>query len=398
MSAVELTLAPIVVLGHAALWVGRYNRAHAIDLPKWVVRVASAGCHVALVAILALLAWWQWQGGLARSADGLAAAAVWLAAGYSVFCIGMAVHVTAAWLARRFAAPCPALLAEDVHVVDIAAPLGTRPAGDLRTRLLARLPGNQAFQLAVARKTLRVARLPPSLDGLSIVHLSDLHCCGNLARPFFDELVDEANRLAGDLCIVSGDLFDHVRRLDWIEQVLARLRGRLGTYFILGNHDLYLKRVAEIRRRLAAVGWIDLGGRWTVLEGLPAAVLLAGNELPWLPPAADMAGAPPREQVPLRILVAHSPDQIDWARRWDFDLVLAGHTHGGQIRLPAIGPVLAPSRLGVSRAGGVYYDEPCVVHVSRGISGELALRINCRPELARLELRCGGAPRSAGTR
>ncbi len=70
--------------------------------------------------------------------------------------------------------------------------------------------------------------------------------------------------------------------------------------------------------------------------------------------------------------------------------MLAGHTHGGQIRFPRIGPILAPSRYGVRFASGVFHLPPMVMHVSRGLSGLQPLRFNCPPELARLVLRAPG--------
>jgi uncharacterized protein len=101
-----------------------------------------------------------------------------------------------------------------------------------------------------------------------------------------------------------------------------------------------------------------------------------------------MPSCPPRtaDGSQLRILLSHSPDQFAWARRWDFDLMLAGHTHGGQIRLPIVGPVVCPSRHGVKYAGGTFYSYPTLMHVSRGISAEAPIRLNCRPELSRLVL------------
>jgi predicted MPP superfamily phosphohydrolase len=91
----------------------------------------------------------------------------------------------------------------------------------------------------------------------------------------------------------------------------------------------------------------------------------------------------------LRVLLAHAPDQIDWAQRHQFDLMLAGHTHGGQIRLPLLGAIVAPSRLGTKFSAGTFYMEPTVMHVSRGVSGLTPLRWNCPPEITRLVLRCG---------
>jgi predicted MPP superfamily phosphohydrolase len=86
--------------------------------------------------------------------------------------------------------------------------------------------------------------------------------------------------------------------------------------------------------------------------------------------------------------LAHTPDQIEWARVHDFDLMLAGHTHGGQIQLPGFGAVLSPSRYGVEYAEGTFYEHPTLMHVSRGISGTRQLRLNCPPELTKLILTC----------
>ena len=69
------------------------------------------------------------------------------------------------------------------------------------------------------------------------------------------------------------------------------------------------------------------------------------------------------------------------------DLMLSGHNHGGQVVLPGIGPVYAPSRFGVRYIGGVYWENPTLLHVTRGISGQYPLRLNCRPELTKLILR-----------
>jgi uncharacterized protein len=65
--------------------------------------------------------------------------------------------------------------------------------------------------------------------------------------------------------------------------------------------------------------------------------------------------------------------------------MLAGHTHGGQIRLPVVGPVFSPSRFGVRYASGTFFRAPTLMHVSRGLSGTRPLRFNCRPELAQFD-------------
>jgi predicted MPP superfamily phosphohydrolase len=124
---------------------------------------------------------------------------------------------------------------------------------------------------------------------------------------------------------------------------------------------------------------------------------LAGNELPWYSGAEKLE---PVESVrgsgnDFFVVLSHSPDQWRWAKNMGFDLMLAGHTHGGQVCLPVIGPIIAPSRFGVRYAGGVFDLGGLAMQVSRGISGAEPLRWNCPPELCQLTLRCGGSSRKS---
>jgi predicted MPP superfamily phosphohydrolase len=93
------------------------------------------------------------------------------------------------------------------------------------------------------------------------------------------------------------------------------------------------------------------------------------------------------DAVDFRLLLSHSPDQLAWARRHDVTLMLAGHTHGGQGRLPLAGPVLSPSYHGSRYASGDFYKAPTTMHVTRGLGGVHLMRINCRPELSLITLR-----------
>ncbi|MFM7927659.1 MAG: hypothetical protein ACKO9Q_08070, partial [Pirellula sp.] len=88
-----------------------------------------------------------------------------------------------------------------------------------------------------------------------------------------------------------------------------------------------------------------------------------------------------------RLGISHSPDQLPWAKRLEVSLLLCGHTHGGQIRFPWIGPIIAPSKYGSRFASGVFYQSPTLMHVSRGMSGVHPIRLRCLPEVSVLELR-----------
>ena len=100
----------------------------------------------------------------------------------------------------------------------------------------------------------------------------------------------------------------------------------------------------------------------------------------------DWRTAPP---AAFRFLLSHTPDNLSSARRDRVDLMLAGHTHGGQVRLPWIGPVYAPSRHGVKYASGTFWCDPTLLYVTRGIAGRHPWRWNCPPEVTQLTLRSG---------
>ena len=255
---------------------------------------------------------------------------------------------------------------------------------------IVRLPGNQSLALDLTERGLDVPRLPPALEGLSIVHLSDFHFTGKVGKPFFEEVVRMSNALEPEIVALTGDLVDKTPCIDWIPETFGRLKARFGIYYILGNHDLRSDWRRMRGRCMDGLGLIYVGGGgWKVAEIRGQPVLFAGNELPWFRPAADLSTCPPRSEVPFRLLLAHSPDQLAWARQGDGDLLLAGHTHGGQIRLPLIGPVHVPSRDGVQFASGPFHAPPTILNVSRGLSAELPLWMNCTPEIIHLTLHAG---------
>jgi predicted MPP superfamily phosphohydrolase len=128
-----------------------------------------------------------------------------------------------------------------------------------------------------------------------------------------------------------------------------------------------------------------LGNSWKQIEVRGQPMVVIGNEAPWFGPPPDLSACPADI---FRLCLSHSPDQIGWAKKHGIDLVLAGHVHGGQLRLPLVGSIVVPSRFGRRYDCGVFDEAPTVMHVSRGLSGEQPLRYNCRPEVTKLILRC----------
>jgi len=383
------------VVGHVALWVALYNRVHATGLPRWVIKITEK-MHVG-VALVVPLVWAVRLMAAGFPPDPLASlfANHFAESIYFIVCCGFLFYVAAAWCLRRLTERTPAALVEGpTDWYDVSRELREPLIDGTLARLLAVIPGNQATTLTVTEKTLHLRQLDPRLDGLTIAQLSDLHYSGRIRRPYFDFVVDRTNAIDADLVVITGDIIDKDACLDWLPATLGRLRARQGTYFLLGNHDRRIRDVAALRRLLTELGLIDMGGRSELLSIGSARLLLAGNEWPWFGPRPRIpprtAGSPP-ESV-FRLLLAHSPDQLAWARRHQFDLMLAGHTHGGQIRFPLLGPVVSPSNFGVKYASGVFYEEPTLVHVSRGTSELEPIRLNCPPELAKLVLRSSLVP------
>ncbi len=145
-----------------------------------------------------------------------------------------------------------------------------------------------------------------------------------------------------------------------------------------------MPREDELRSLLEKSGLVRSGGIWHSIEIAGQVLQIAGNELPWFGGAENLE---PRDfgEHALHVLLTHSPDQIDWARPFQFDLIFAGHTHGGQIRLPIFGPIISPSKYGVTYAGGTFAfpkaNGRTIMHVSRGICGDEPIRFNCPPEI-----------------
>jgi len=368
-------------LGHFTLTVRSHNWWYGSPLNRHVTDVIQV-LH-GLVFLAGPVVFWLWGPDLrpllaadatpTGRAFGIYAAGCWL--------VGMFVlpAVTVARLRKR----CPALESNHTETIDIAAELGFRPAGTGTYRLLTYLPGNQVFQLDVTGRTLLLPRLPAQWDGLTILHLTDLHLCGTPDRAYFERVLERCRRQEVDLVAITGDLVDTVEHRSWLGPLLSGLRGRVGSFAILGNHDHWGER-DEIRAELRRAGLTVLENNWEMLEVRGRPLVVIGHEGPWQQPAPDVSGCP--EGV-FRLCLSHTPDNMPWARRHGIDLMLSGHVHGGQVRLPLLGSLLVPSRYGRRYDCGVFREGPTVLHVCRGVSGQHPLRYNCRPEVVRLVLR-----------
>jgi predicted MPP superfamily phosphohydrolase len=362
-----------------------HNSWYGLPLPKRAGDVAHALHGLLVVAFPFAL--WVMGGWDPRQLFRFSADPSWeqpAAAGYVALCWGAGfVALPVLTLQRLLRREPPAVVESRSRVVDVAKELGYPPTGENWHAFLAGLPGNEVLQVELRESTLALPRLPAAWDGLTLLHLSDLHLNGTPDRDYFRFVLDRCAAWEPDLVAVTGDIADSVHHQRWIVPVLGRLRWRVAAFAILGNHD-YRYDPPFIRKRLRRLGMHVLSNVWEQLEVRGEPLVVIGHEGPWLRPAPDLADCP---EGPFRLCLSHTPDNIRWARRAGVDLMLSGHVHGGQIRFPVFGSVLVPSLYGRRYDCGTFAEVPTLLHVSRGLSGDHPLRYGCRPEVTLLTLR-----------
>ncbi|MGF1492979.1 MAG: metallophosphoesterase [Microcoleaceae cyanobacterium] len=268
--------------------------------------------------------------------------------------------------------------------------------------------------LQVESLSLKIAGLPKSLDGLRLVQLSDFHYDGlRLSDQLLRKAIQFANAAEPDLILLTGDFITH--EPEPIYQLithLKHLRSQVGIYAILGNHDYYYARSEKIViQALEQIGIpvlsnqvIYLFDQALALVGLPD--LFSGK----FQPKAVMDQIP--ADIP-RVVLSHNPDTAVHLQQWRVDLQLSGHTHGGQVVLPNIGPLpgwlqdmkqtlpdpfkfLIPIKSDCRKlfrhwewASGLHQVGDNLLYVNRGLGTYFPGRWNCPPEVTMLTLKSG---------
>lgn len=193
--------------------------------------------------------------------------------------------------------------------------------------------------LSVEHCTIEIAGLPEWLQGTKLVQLSDLHFDGlRLSKQLLTEAIAVSNAVRPDLVVLTGDyVTDDPTPIDDLAQYLKQLQSRLGTYAILGNHDIYLP--GSRMKVTAALMQVGIHVLWNqIAYPLGAELPLVGLADFWSrefnldPVMSQLDPAIPR------IVLSHNPDSATRLQAWRVDLQLSGHTHGGQVALPGLGP------------------------------------------------------------
>jgi predicted MPP superfamily phosphohydrolase len=246
--------------------------------------------------------------------------------------------------------------------------------------------------------TLEFDQLDPALPPIRLVHLTDTH----IERTGFREadIIREVNALRPDLIVLTGDYLNlsylhDPASAEQFRAFIAQLEAPYGIYAVRGTVEPVPSMMAGLVRGTGIV-WleqeavtIDVRGQSLTLVGVACShdpEVDAGRLV------SALRGVPPGK---LTVLLYHSPDLILEASVHEVDLVLSGHTHGGQIRLPVLGPVVTYSMFGRKYASGLFQEGYTTMYVSRGLGfegGRLPrARFLCRPELVSIEL-AGASP------
>ena len=387
-SVVEILLCFLGFLGHVAVCVAAVNRIQGAVADHSFEKIFKRSVYLWALLGLVLPFFLMWRS--AESVTPWQVVARQLVADWGYFTLATAwlVVVVIRRLAQLVVDRCPDSWAlTQTKVYHISEEVGEESKEkyypESNRSFLLNFTGNQVGQLEVNKKTLFLPHLPSKLEGLTLTHFSDLHITGVIPQVFYDRLCDEILELDSDLMFLTGDVLDVPSKLPWVSRLAKRLTTSKECYFVLGNHDVRHGQDEKLRAALVAENCVDLGSTYRHVDVRGEPILLAGNELPWVGTAPECR---PKSNE-FAIGVVHTPDLIGWGRQQDYDLLLAGHAHGGQIRIPGIGPIICPSVHGVRYASGVFQKGRTMMHVSRGISGLQPIRLRCRPELTQLTLR-----------
>lgn len=233
--------------------------------------------------------------------------------------------------------------------------------------------------------------LPEAFDGFTIGHLTDIHYGMSITLNQLGKIVSKVNSLQCDLIVCTGDYVHeklNTTNIDKVMPILGSLQAKNGVFSVLGNHDHW----ANTDRSLY---WLTRNQQNLCKK---VSYITRSNQKLWLVGAGDlwedhididmlMGNIPENE---CRIVLAHNPDSADTVEKARVDLVISGHTHGGQVRIPFVGPPVLYVKNKEYTSGIKKSNKGSPVFISRGVGcALLPIRFNCYPEVALITLKKG---------
>ncbi|MEE9304049.1 MAG: metallophosphoesterase [Thiotrichaceae bacterium] len=246
---------------------------------------------------------------------------------------------------------------------------------------------NEMRWLTIERTAIPIKNLPESIEGTTIVQLTDLHLHPFTQIEHIERAVYLANSLKPDVIVLTGDYVWHdAQDILELAPTLANLNAKYGIFSVLGNHE-HKTDPKLITETFETVGIPVFKNQAVDLQIGKSLLYLAGIDDGWLGnPDIKKTMASHRGEMPV-VLMAHEPDMIDWyADDTRINLQVSGHTHGGQIQSAANKPLVRPY-LGRKYVQGLHRVNESWVYTSRGIGTTgIPLRRNCAPEVTHLTL------------
>jgi uncharacterized protein len=243
---------------------------------------------------------------------------------------------------------------------------------------------NQLYQPKLIEYEVKLEGWPKEWSGLTIVQISDLHYGKFFPVEYYEPILQQARKLKPDLFAFTGDLINSKKDALAMKGLLKGFKAPLGVYAVLGNHDHSagpeaLTRVLThegIRVLDNEVVYHKRKGKTLAIMG--AAELWYGNR--------DRSTIL-NSKADAKLFLAHHPDHYFLGKRSGAHLQISGHTHGGQIRFPFLGPLIVPSNQGRKYAQGFYREKNTVLFVTNGIGCYPPIRTMCPPEIVKLVLK-----------
>ncbi len=250
-------------------------------------------------------------------------------------------------------------------------------------------------RMQVSEYEISAENIPASFDGLRIVHISDCH---GKSIPL---LAEKTADLKPDIIVCTGDLFDDEGEPCEGLAMAEKLSKIAPMYFVTGNHDIWRGDYLLLEKKLAAMGIIPLHNERLLLENEGGCIAVSGVDDPFvltqkrveerLRLSFEQLG---ERQAEYEILLFHRANLLDKISNLGFDLILSGHNHGGQVRLPFVGGLASPtSSWGDGKiffppySGGMYEKDGCRMIISRGLANTTFVpRLFNRPELVLITL------------
>ena len=260
-------------------------------------------------------------------------------------------------------------------------------------------------QIEVVKREVRLKGLPATLRGFKVALLSDLHASDIVSDELIGTAADLAMKEKPDMIALTGDFVSgptkflngsiggfKKKNLDSCIDAMMKLKAPYGVYGVLGNHDFWcgpeaMKTIMDEFSNRLAVAWLRNSS--VTLEKDGGKLDILGVDDYWENSCSLNRAYDGLDSKNIKVLLSHNPDvneMIDVEKK-RIDLVLSGHTHGGQVVFPLIGVPYMPSKYGTKYAEGLVRDGERQTYISRGVGHLMVpVRINCPPEVSILTL------------